>query len=53
MDGDSGAASSSTPITRPAASTHEGNYPSEGEKTHKGARRRRAFTSPSSLDNDD
>ena len=51
MDMASGAASSTAPFTRSAAPRPEGDnktFPSEPR-----ARRRRAFTSPSSLDNDD
>ena len=42
-----GAASSSPPFTRPAGPT------SEKPREMNGGRRRRSFTSPSSLDNDD
>ena len=48
MDPNSGAASSTTPFTRSAAPRTEGEHPSEPR-----GRRRRGFTSPSSLDNDD
>ena len=49
-DGDSGAASSTAPFTRFATPSHEGR--TEGGPLDM-ARRRRSFTSPSSLDNDD
>ena len=48
MDPTSGAASSTTPFTRSAAPRTEGEASSEPQ-----SRRRRGFTSPSSLDNDD
>ena len=48
MDPISGAASSTTPFTRSAAPGTEGEASSEPN-----SRRRRGFTSPSSLDNDD
>ena len=49
-DVESGAASSTAPFTRFTAPTPEGN--AEGE-SQEAAARRRSFTSPSSLDNDD
>ena len=48
MDPNSGAASSTTPFTRSAAPRTEGGASNEPR-----SRRRRGFTSPSSLDNDD